>query len=532
MVSTGLMDAVGGVVDGGPCPARGAPSRRPCTPPPSDLLRRGGGARRRAVHAMLRYVQKRERGTRVGRVDFGLLSAEEVRRMAVPEVCDLNIYQRGMPQVSGINDHRMGTVDRRLMCGTCGHDVRSCPGHTGYIALPLPCYHTGYLDQLLKVLRSVCFFCSRLTLADDEGPPRGAADAKAHFAAVYAAARLKRRCAHCQGPRPALSRTVTGLHVDWSRVDAADWGSPEERAAVEAAPFTPASALSVLTDVSDADAVRLGFTPCAAHPRDLVLCSVLVPPPISRPAIMASEGSRSRGQDDLTHRLQDINKRCIELRAWLAGRVDPMHAGGGWRDGALARRPPPRFTSLDSLEACCQPVEVVVQVAVAGEGGATADRSHLEPGPLVAAQHDGALVAADDALERRVADHAPADDPCDRVVGVCGGRPPPPRRRRWRRGGAPRPPRRRGRRAQGSRRSRRPSVHGCRASHGGRRRSVRARRVNRGGRRQAVGGRRVKRVSRGVARGRSGHAWHPGRLRGLGSLGPLGGRAAGRRRRR
>ena len=58
--------------------------------------------------------------------------------------------------------------------------------------------------------------------------------------------------------------------------------SREERAAVEAAPFTPASALSVLTDVSDADAVRLGFTPCAAHPRDLVLCSVLVPPPISR----------------------------------------------------------------------------------------------------------------------------------------------------------------------------------------------------------------------------------------------------------
>jgi len=283
---------------------------------------------------MLRYVQKRERGTRVGRVDFGLLNADEVRRMAVAEVCDLNIYQRGMPQVSGINNHRMGTVDRRLMCGTCGHDVRSCPGHTGYIALPLPCYHTGYLDQLLKVLRSVCFFCSRLTLADDEGPPRGAADAKAHFAAVYAAAWLKRRCAHCQAPRPALARTVTGLHVDWSRVDPADWASPEERAAVEAAPFTPASALSVLTDVSDADAARLGFTPCAAHPRDLVLCSVLVPPPISRPAIMASEGSRSRGQDDLTHRLQDINKRCIELRAWLAGRVDPMHGGGEWRDGA------------------------------------------------------------------------------------------------------------------------------------------------------------------------------------------------------
>ena len=45
----------------------------------------------------------------------------------------------------------------------------------------------------------------------------------------------------------------------------------------------------------------------------MVLTTILVPPPVARPAIMASEGSRSRGQDDLTHKLQDINKKSIEL---------------------------------------------------------------------------------------------------------------------------------------------------------------------------------------------------------------------------
>ena len=47
------------------------------------------------------------------------------------------------------------------------------------------------------------------------------------------------------------------------------------------------------------------------------LQNVLVPPPVARPAIMASEGSRSRGQDDLTHKLQDINKRSLELLAFM-----------------------------------------------------------------------------------------------------------------------------------------------------------------------------------------------------------------------
>jgi len=165
-------------------------------------------------------------------------------------------------------------------------------------------------------------------------PVVGAARAARHKAPLVPRARQRPGVGGAGVAEESARGRGRGLAVD-AQVD--DWASPEERAAVEAAPFTPASALNVLTDVSDADAVRLGFTPRAAHPRDLVLCSVLVPPPISRPAIMASEGSRSRGQDDLTHRLQDLNKRCIELRAWLAGRVDPMHDGGGWRDGASWR---------------------------------------------------------------------------------------------------------------------------------------------------------------------------------------------------
>lgn len=61
--------------------------------------------------------------------------------------------------------------------------------------------------------------------------------------------------------------------------------------------------------------------------------NLLVPPPIARPAIMASEGSRARGQDDLTHRLQDILKRAADLRdacvAWERATTRPAVVGPG-----------------------------------------------------------------------------------------------------------------------------------------------------------------------------------------------------------
>ena len=65
----------------------------------------------------------------------------------------------------------------------------------------------------------------------------------------------------------------------------------------------------------------MGLDPKLCHPGHLILEALLVPPPITRPAIMASEGSRSRGQDDLTHKLQDINKRSIELAHEMKGKT-------------------------------------------------------------------------------------------------------------------------------------------------------------------------------------------------------------------
>tara|TARA_B100000787_G_C16198413_1_gene302816 strand:+ start:3062 stop:7594 length:4533 start_codon:yes stop_codon:yes gene_type:complete len=267
---------------------------------------------------MLNYVQKQERSTRVGRVDFGILSADEIQRMSVVRVSDVNIYHRGKPQVNGINDHRMGTVDRRLLCGTCGCDVRFCPGHTGYINLPLPCFHIGYIEQTVKILRSTCFFCCRLSMSSDEMDTLMVEheESKSRFTAAYSLAKMKKKCPHCKAPKPTYTRVAAGVKLDWGAADGCEFESDEERVFANKA-FTAQSAFSIMNCINDGDAQALGFKTAMCHPRDLITRSVLVPPPIARPAIMASEGSRARGQDDITHKLQDINKRCIEIRGML-----------------------------------------------------------------------------------------------------------------------------------------------------------------------------------------------------------------------
>jgi hypothetical protein len=46
-------------------------------------------------------------------------------------------------------------------------DQAECPGHFGHIELAQPVYHGGMIEYIRKVLRCVCFNCSKLLLHKD-----------------------------------------------------------------------------------------------------------------------------------------------------------------------------------------------------------------------------------------------------------------------------------------------------------------------------------------------------------------------------
>ncbi len=204
----------------------------------------------------------------------------------------------------------MGTVDRRLLCGTCCRDVKECQGHVGHIELSFPMYHIGFFDMCFKTLRCVCYSCSKLLLTQEEISNLGDEVGKSRFIAVYNIVKTRKKCCNCGMVQPTYGRLSLSIKCEFP--PDVEWESEEEKQFCSA-PFTQRDALSILTHITEEDAKILGFN-SFCNPKDLVMLTVLVPPPVARPAIMASEGSRSRGQDDLTHKLQDINKRSIELQ--------------------------------------------------------------------------------------------------------------------------------------------------------------------------------------------------------------------------
>ena len=49
-------------------------------------------------------------------------------------------------------------------CLTCTGTMNECPGHFGHIELAKPVYHIGFLTKTIKLLRCVCFYCSKMLI--------------------------------------------------------------------------------------------------------------------------------------------------------------------------------------------------------------------------------------------------------------------------------------------------------------------------------------------------------------------------------
>lgn len=275
---------------------------------------------------MLRYRLTHDQPLRPTHLQFGVLSADEIEQMSVCCINDTTLYYRGLPSTGGLLDPRMGTVDRRHLCATCMRNAHTCQGHVGHIRLAYPMYHIGFVDTILRILRVVCFGCSRICIDPDTRRSIISLPESARLTALVALIKNRRVCNECMMPRPGYAKTNQGtIGISWSHVVEDAWESDEERAHCHQ-PFTAREALSILSNLIDKDILLMGFHVETSHPKNMVLQNLLVPPPCTRPAIYSSEGSRSRGQNELTLRYMEIMKRNVDIC---------NAAGGSWVDVKL-----------------------------------------------------------------------------------------------------------------------------------------------------------------------------------------------------
>src|SRR5512136_68736 len=245
----------------------------------------------------------------VDQIYFGVMSPQDIRRLSVADIQTADTYDEdGAPITSGLMDGRLGTLEPRQRCKTCGNTAIRCPGHFGHIELEVPIVHIEFTKIIFDLLKSTCRSCGRILLSEDAS--KKARQRIERFNEllgtipdeVYKEIMTEIKAKQC--PYCAAAQYKITFEKPTKFIEQTEAGSE---------PLTPSMIRERLERVSDEDLEIVGFNPKVARPEWMVLQVLPVPPVYVRPSITLESGIRS--EDDLTHKLVDIiriNQRLKE----------------------------------------------------------------------------------------------------------------------------------------------------------------------------------------------------------------------------
>ena len=127
-------------------------------------------------------------------IQFSILSPDEIRKGSVAEITSRDTYINNKPIIGGLFDPRMGVLEPGLICPTDGLDYMQTPGYFGHIELARPVFYIQYLSTILKILRCVCFKCSKLLISKEKYKQAMKMIGDARWKYVFALASKMKRC--------------------------------------------------------------------------------------------------------------------------------------------------------------------------------------------------------------------------------------------------------------------------------------------------------------------------------------------------
>jgi DNA-directed RNA polymerase II subunit RPB1 len=243
-------------------------------------------------------------------VQFSIMSPQEIRKRSVVEVTKHETFDKDVPYIKGLFDIRMGTTDMGKICGTCGQNNKYCPGHFGHVELARPVYNFHFITQIQKILKCVCFRCSKLLINKEDIKIKALLKKpnKLRWAELYMISQKIQRCGQenmdgcgCLQPSYKLEG-MDGIKATWKKVSDTDISQSLKVEQVK----------DIFEKITDEDCRLLGYSELWCRPEWLI-CSVFpVPPPSVRPSVKQDDSQRM--EDDLTHKLCDIIKCNNTLR--------------------------------------------------------------------------------------------------------------------------------------------------------------------------------------------------------------------------
>jgi len=305
-------------------------------------------------------------------IQFGILSPDEIRRIAVVRIDRPVLYNeegRGFP--GGPLDPKLGAADNTEQCEFCGLKRREgetgCMGHFGYIDLVTPVYHPGFIKHIEKILNAVCEKCGRLILPPERReyywkkmekfiarygyPSLDIAKQVLNEATKYS------ECPHCGTKKEGkfiYSKTEMTFvkRIELSKEEAEKLREEKQFMISDADTigigrrqrvitkggkyyvniyFSPKQIRDMLAQIYDPDFIHdeeekkerekdvylIGFNPELARPEWTILTILPVPPINARPPVRTAEGLRS--EDHLTITIRDIVRVNEQLRSKMRG---------------------------------------------------------------------------------------------------------------------------------------------------------------------------------------------------------------------
>ena len=268
--------------------------------------------------------------SQVKNVQYSIFNPEMIRKGGVCEVNTTVLYDNnGNGKIGGIHDPRMGVIEFGKICPTCENRSDLCTGHFGFIDLAIPCFlnHNVHNKSLsiLKLLRCICFRCSKLLIDKSDPQIQNAIKGKANltrfnviYGLVQKIAQKNNICKYndgCFHHQPKYTKIINSTDI----IEIVGEFLPEAFKDSEETElkqiFSAEICHRILSRVTNEDVEYLGLNPKYSRPEWLITTVFPVPPPAVRPSIRQDNNVRS--EDDLSYILQNIVKYNNEVKKYI-----------------------------------------------------------------------------------------------------------------------------------------------------------------------------------------------------------------------